>query len=57
MHAIANVNILIIDDFVNDARDVSMLVIVEKKHKNNFVNNVENVLMLIIVKKKHIKMI
>jgi len=57
MHAIANVNILIIDDFVNDARDVLMLVIVEKKHKNNFVNNVENVLMLIIVKKKHIKMI
>jgi len=57
MHAIANVNILITNNFANDVKSVSMLVIVEKKHKNNFVNYAKNVSILITIKKKHIKII
>jgi len=57
MHTIANVNILIANDFANDVKSVSMLVIVEKKHKNNFVNNAKDVSILITIKKKHVKII
>jgi hypothetical protein len=57
MHAIANVNILITNNFASDIKNVSMLVIVEKKHENNFVNNAKDVLILITIEKKHVKMI
>jgi hypothetical protein len=57
MHAIANVNILITNNFANDVKNVSILIIVKKKHKDNFVNNAKDVLILITIKKKHIKII
>jgi len=57
MHAIANVNILIANDFANDVKNVLILIIIKKKHKDNFVNNAKDVLILITMKKKYVKII
>lgn len=47
MHIIANINILITNDFVNDIKDASMLIIKKKKYVkviiDNFVKVVEDV--------------
>jgi len=57
MHAIANVNILITNDFANNVKNVLILIIIKKKHKDNFVNNAKDVLILITMKKKYVKII
>jgi len=63
MHAIANINILIINDFANNVEDVSILTITNKNilEINNKIESVNcdvyEVLMLIIINKLYVELV